>query len=280
MNRRTEILNALGKIESLASPSVAALNILNAEDVNQARLVKSLELDPSLTTNMLRFANSARYGYSRKIHSINEAVVRLGLNTIRRMIYLSLSSTLAKVEVIGYNLQPAALWKHLVTSAVCTEVMARKTGREPLDAAFTAALLHDIGKLVLGYYLEVDADPILNLVHTQNIPFNEAEFEVLGIDHAEVAAELLAHWNLPETIVEAVRWHHKPDEFSGDKLLIDYVHLSDAIAITAGSGLGIDGMNYTISRASEARMGLTVLLVEKIISELIDEIDKIEGGGE
>lgn len=276
MDKRTEILSALDSIENLTSPAVEALNVLNNENVNQAKLIKTLQLDPALTTNLLRFSNSAFFGFSRSIHSVNEAVVRLGIRAIRRMIYLSMASDVAQRSVVGYELPPHALWKHMVYSAVCTEILAKKTGRTPCDTAFTAALLHDIGKLVLGHYLAVDAKPILELAHKEHIPFNHAETIILGIDHAEVGAELLRRWKLPQNIIDAVRWHHDPEKVEGDKTTVDAVHISDAISFMAGTGLGIDGLSYTICHEAEKRTGITLRIVEQILCDLQDEVSKLE----
>lgn len=272
MNKRSEILNALDSIETLTSPAVEALNVLSDENVNQAKLVRTLQLDPALTTNLLRFANSAFFGFSRSIHSVNEAVVRLGMRSIRRMVYLSMASGVAQRAVKGYELAPRVLWTHLISSAVCTEILAKKTERKPCETAFTAALLHDIGKLVLGHYLEVDAKPILELAHKERIPFDQAETEILGINHAEVGAELLKRWKLPEVIVEAVRWHHEPDQLSGDRTTVDEVHIADAISLMAGTGLGIDGLSYTVNPKSEKNTGITLLIVEQVLCELQDEV--------
>ena len=277
MSKRAEILNALSSVDHLASPSMAAIRVLNDTNVDRDKLLRVLAMDPALTTNLLRFANSAYFGYSRAIHSVNEAVVRLGLRAIRRILYLSMSSSMATQSVQGYDLPPKELWHHLVTSAVCTEILTKKAGIKPSETAFTAALLHDIGKLVMGTYLVVDADPIMTVAQEKNISFDEAEMEVLGITHAEVGAELLARWNLPKKIVETVRWHHDPDNFpEEDKKDVDIVHLADSISIMAGTGLGIDGLRYNVSENAEKRLNCNVQTVELVLCELQEEAAKLD----
>lgn len=275
MNRRNEILAALDGIKLLSSPAISAMQMLSDVNVDRDKLVRTLELDPALTTNVLRFANSAYFGCSREIHTVGEAVVRLGMKAISRMLYTSAGSQLSKFPVQGYDLAPHELWDHLLSTAVCTEILAKKTGKKIPDYAFTAALLHDVGKLVLGNYLEVDVQPILELCVRENIPFDKAETCILGINHAEVGAALLQKWNLPDAIVDAVRWHHDPTACHSDQLTVDLVHLADVISMMSGTGLGLDGLSYTVCPDSEKRLDLNFEIVQRVICELPSEVEKM-----
>jgi putative nucleotidyltransferase with HDIG domain len=276
MSRRNDILEALKEIKLLSSPAIGAMQVVNNPNSNSDEVSRVLELDPALTTSVLRFANSAYFGCSREIYSVREAVVRLGMKTIARMLYMSEASQWAQCPVKGYDLAPKMLWNHLISSAVATEILAKTIGVRAPNAAFTAALLQDIGKLVMGSYLEVDAGPILELAVHEKISFDEAEFQVLGINHAEVGAELLKLWNLPSVIVDAVRWHHDPESCPGEKLTVDLIHMADVISMMAGVGLGVDGLNYTVCPASERRLGMNIKIVEKTLCELQDETSKLE----
>jgi putative nucleotidyltransferase with HDIG domain len=275
MSRRNEILAALEEIELLSSPALSAIQVINNPDTDGETAARALELDPALTSNVLRFANSAYFGCSRGIHTVREAVVRLGMKTISRMLFMSEASQWARRPVRGYDLAPKMLWDHLISTAVATEILAKKVRLKAPNYAFTAALLHDIGKIVLGTYLEVDAEPILALAVHENIPFDEAEFRVLGINHAEAGAELLRHWNLPAGIVDAVRWHHAPNLYSGEKLTVDLIHVADVISMMAGTGLGVDGLNYAVCPESEKRLGINITIVEQVLCELQDEVSKL-----
>ncbi|MFC1467891.1 HDOD domain-containing protein [Verrucomicrobiota bacterium] len=173
-------------------------------------------------------------------------------------------------------MEPGALWDHMLATAVASELLARELGIKAPPQAFTAALLHDIGRLVLGTNLEVDVDPILELAEEEDIPFQEAETRLLGVNHAEVAAELLNNWKLPESLSETIRWHLDPNGFPGeDKLSVDLLHASNAITMLRGIGLGIDGYSYALCKETEERLQLTPELIERLLSNLDDEIEKL-----
>jgi putative nucleotidyltransferase with HDIG domain len=276
MSQRDEILAGLKDVELLSSPAMGAMQMLNDPELDSDKVGRIIELDPALTTNVLRFANSAYFGCSTKVLSIKDAFVRLGMKTVSRMVYMSAASQLSPHEVRGYDLDAGALWNHLLVTAVCSDLLAHKLGITPPPATFTAALLHDIGKLVLGNHMNVDVEPILQLTQQENIMFEEAERRILGIDHAEVGAELLKQWNLPDEIVLAIRHHLEPDGFDGDNhLMVDLLHVSNIIAMLYGSGLGMDGYNYEVCKATEERLGINLKLVQSIICDLGKEVEQL-----
>ena len=142
---------------------------------------------------------------------------------------------------------------------------------------FTAGLLHDVGKIVLGTFVEVDPAPILGLAFDQGLSFEEAEREVLGIDHAEVGAALLEHWGLPGPIAEAVRCHHHPAKVNGDPLVADLVHVADVLALMAGLGTGSDGLHYRPAAESLERLEVTNLVAETATCRMLGRLEELRG---
>ncbi|HHV16543.1 MAG TPA: HDOD domain-containing protein, partial [Gelria sp.] len=107
-------------------------------------------------------------------------------------------------------------------------------------------------------------------VTKDNISFIEAENKVLGFNHAEVGARVAEKWNLPPETVEAIQFHHSPEEAQVNPRLTAIVHLADAICVSMGIGMGIDGLLYPISGEALELLGLDELEIENIISELVD----------
>jgi len=154
--------------------------------------------------------------------------------------------------------------------------MVAALGLRSSEEAFTAGLLHDMGKVVLGTFVEVDDQPIKAMVARDGLSFDEAERRVLGVDHAEVAAELLRSWKVPDEVVAAARWHHRP-ELAGSKhrRIVDLVHLADALAMQMGWGAGVDLGHYRVDEGAVARVGLSGVVAAEITAAADPEIREL-----
>lgn len=275
MSRREELLRKIKDVPTLPAAAAEALRLAQNPNTAPAALTKAVECDPGLTANILRMANTAAYGGPRQIKSVKEAILRLGLRRIAALAAAAGAAPTVHKEIRGYGLPPGALWLHSLAVAVgavkATEVVGMKTP----DFLFTAALLHDVGKLVLGGPAGVDAAPLTILAEKENIPFDEAERRVLGVDHAEVGAALLAHWNLPDEIVEAVHRHHRPDEGSANPI-VDIIHTVDVLSLGEGVGTGTDGLRYRLSATAAQRVGLKRRAAEMVLCEMLSGLKEAQ----
>ena len=198
MNEREAILARIQTVPSLPSVVIKLRQYLNEPDVNFDTLARMIAYDPGLTANVLQLSNSAYFGWSRSIRTVKEAIVRLGTNRIFQMVLCMSVAPLVRKPIKGYDTDSEGLWRHSISTAVCAELVAAELNLACRSEAFTAGLLHDMGKIVLGTFVDVDDAPIKEIMRTDQLAFNEAEQMVLGIDHAEVASALLLAWNLPE----------------------------------------------------------------------------------
>jgi len=277
MNRRESILSEAGAVPSLPPSAVEAVRLLQSPDVDIDELTSAIELDPTLTSNILRLANSASFGSPRSISSVRQAVVRLGMNTVLRLAVTSAFAPLARRSIKGYDLPPGELLKHSVGVAQGTEKLAAALEIEASGHTFTAGLLHDVGKIVLGTFVEVDAGPIMSLALGEGISFELAEQQVLGIDHAEVGAILLDNWNLPQVVCDVVRWHHSPQQFEGSTDAVDLVHVADNLCLLGGIGSGSGGSNYRACPEVASRLGLTTKVSETVFCQVLSELEELCG---
>ena len=275
MPDKLTILRQVRNVPSLPSVVIRIRQYLNDPDVSFDALAKVIEHDPGLTANILQLANSAYFGWSRRIKTVKEAITRLGTNRIFQMVLCMSVAPLVRKPIKGYDMEANALWEHSFATAVVAEKMTQILGVRGHEEAFTAGLLHDMGKVVLGTFIEVDDQPIKELVLSQRVTFDEAERRVVGMDHAEVAGELLASWNLPEEVVAAARWHHRPAEAEEHQQAVDLIHLADALAMRAGWGGGVDLGLYAVDEAAMARMGLTAALAAEIVEKVEPEFQEL-----
>jgi len=143
------------------------------------------------------------------------------------------------------------LWKHSVGVALASSVTAEMIRLPNGNLAFTAGLLHDIGKVVLNDYVAAEFAEICRLVTEQPMSFVEAEHQVLGFSHQEIGARMGEKWQLPEPIILSIRYHHDPGELRPPDSLVDAVYLANCICLLLGIGVGEDGL---CTRADEEVM--------------------------
>jgi len=285
MNQRAQVLQKIRSIPALPAASSAVAELLRDPEVEIDDVVRAIEFDQSLTSNVLRLANSAYFAGPRTIGSVRDAVVRLGMNRIFQLVIMTAITPMVREEVHGYDLAPGKLLEHSIAVAVGAEELALELKLHPPLYTFTAGLLHDIGKVVLGTFLEADAESILALAYGENVSFEEAEQDVLGINHAEAGAVLLDTWNLPSGIVDVVRFHHAPDFFGGGVLPVDLVHVASNIASEVGFGRGVDSLRYRMSPNVISRLQYRPSMAESIACKMVAGIDEfrdlmgVETGG-
>jgi len=276
MTERKAILAQVGSVPSMPSVVMELRKYLNDPDVSFDKLARIIEYDPGLTVNVLQLANSAYFGWSRKIKTVKEAIARLGTNRIFQMVLCMSVAPLVRKPIKGYDTDSAGLWLHSIATAICAEQLVLVLGLPKLEEAFTAGLLHDMGKIVLGTFVEVDDEPIKEIVAADGLSFNEAEQMVLGIDHAEVAAELLKAWNLPDEVVAAARWHHQPhladEQF---RQLVDLIHVADFLCLTFGFGTGADATHYRLNEEANARLDLKPGMAEEVGEQVAIGIEEL-----
>lgn len=179
---------------------------LNAPDGHQAELAEILSSDPVLTSRVLHVANSALFSMPRQVRSINEAILRVGNREIWSIASALQAKTLFRSGG-GWTELNRRLWEHALLAAAVSRVLAQHLSVTGADEAFTAALLHDLGKSVLQSFEPQYAHLCQNgALAGRELTFIEADF--FGTDHARLGGELLLHWNLPESLSRLVSDHH------------------------------------------------------------------------
>lgn len=236
-----------------------------AQDINRA-----VGKDQALTAKVLKLANSAYYGFPRRISTVTDATVMLGFQTLRSIVMAASVSDMLSREVEGYSLGAGELWRHSQATAMGARLLARQCKYPAVDVAYTAGLLHDIGKVILNHYLKEAYQPVVDMVTREGVPFIEVETSILGFNHAEIGAKVGEKWNLPSPLVEAIANHHSPDQAVIDPKLTAIIHLADCLTMIMGVGLGIDGLFYPMQESALDTLGLSMNTMEEMVSKLTD----------
>jgi putative nucleotidyltransferase with HDIG domain len=238
------------------------LTMLENPETSVDEIEAVLRHDPGLTGNLLKLANSAYFGIPSKVSSVRQAILLLGLKKLIQLVVASCVSAVMDKPVPGYDVSIAA------------EALIKDKKDIDADDIFTPALLHDIGKLILGHFVKDELVDIEKIA-AKGIPYVVAENMVLGTDHAEVGAKILTHWSFPREVIEAVRWHHDPDFPEQANASIDIVYLSNLLCQTRGDTNENGGPSCDLSPAVIERLGIDVSQFDSIagnISEWVDEL--------
>ncbi|HZL43796.1 MAG TPA: HDOD domain-containing protein [Verrucomicrobiae bacterium] len=233
----------IAKVKNLAPVSQSALKLVGLLDqpaISNEDIVQVLKFDTVLTAKLLRACNSPFFGLEEPVSSVEQAVLILGHQQILHIaLSIAFSSTMA-APLPGYAAEAKELWQHSLVAAMASENIARNSNALSVDApvAFTAGLLHDIGKVVMNQVLTPDArTALLDRIASNGQSRTEAEREIIGVDHADIGKCLLETWRLPDTIIEAVGNHHHPVSRPEPKLSC-LVHTANCLAHVIGSNLG------------------------------------------
>ena len=264
------IVEAVNDLPALPQVVVQVIKLTEDPDSTAQDINNVLNQDQAITARVLKMANSAFYGFPRRIGSVTDAIILLGFRTLRSIVMAASVSDILNKEMEGYALEYGELWRHSQCTAMAARLIARKSKFAFLDLAYTAALLHDIGKVILNNTMKETYREVVASVTDDNISFIDAENKILGFNHAEVGARVAEKWNLPPETVEAIQLHHSPEDAQINPRLTAIVHLADAISVSMGIGMGIDGLLYPMSGEAMQLLGLDELEIENVISELID----------
>ncbi len=267
--RKREIISKMKSFPSMSGIAAKVLNLLDNPDSSAAQVEQLLKQDPSLTANLLKLTNSAYFGIPSKVGSVRHAIAMLGWKRLSKLVLAACVSAITDRQIPGYDLPPGVLWQHSVAVSVTAEGLMRELKIAETDEIFTAALLHDLGKLILGSFVEKELKEIQE-VAARGIPFQMAEQEVLGTDHAEIGALMLESWSFPPKLVSAVRWHHDPDSAHETSSMIDVVHVANVLCLMIGIGIGVEGLHYEPSVLATKRLGIKPTQLELIASQTLE----------
>ena len=198
-----ELVAEIGELRPLPAVTVRILQIAGEDRLSAPELALAIASDQALTSKILRLANSAYYGFPRRITTVRDAVVLLGFRTIRST---ALASSVMDTMHGPGDVDQERFWRYSVTVGVLAELLSR-AGRQHLDEAFTAGVLHNIGRLALDQHRPGALASARQMAAAQGIPVVRAEEVILGYTDADLGAALATHWNFPPALCEAIAHH-------------------------------------------------------------------------
>lgn len=232
----SKIKQVVSNIRNLPTPPQVfhqIQKVINDPKASAVHIAAILAEDPAMSVKVLKLTNSAFYGLAREIESVKQAVVIVGMEAIKNLVLSASVLDMFKADHIDHDYQEQ-FWRHSLATAFGGRVMARKVkarGMVDPDSAFSAGLLHDVGKMVISCFLKGEYEKFKATRESdQSRPDYPVELEALGYSHAHVGAFLSTHWKLPQKLGEAIQFHHEPMTSESQDPLIMLIHLADHVA--------------------------------------------------
>jgi putative nucleotidyltransferase with HDIG domain len=233
---------AINNLDSLPAMPVIAQKLLGLDldsVAGERDLLKLIEQDPQISAKIIGLSNSALFGASKRVTSVQDAAILLGLTRVKS-VTLGIALMTALIKKPSGQLDMQALWLHSLSVSLALRTLAQAMPRHtrPLDdEIFLAGLLHDIGFLVLNHLDQTRSDELHSrFAADSSRPIEALEAEMLELNHAELGAELARYWDLPDAIVAMIRYHHTPELEAADigQPLVSMVNLAEKMLTEYG----------------------------------------------
>ena len=272
MSRAEKIKSITKRIQGLPTlpPVVRKITALvESPDVTAQEVGKLISSDQVLSAKVLKLVNSPFYGVPGRISSISHAVILLGFNVIKGVVLSASVFEIMETSMVG-------LWAHSLGSAIASGTIARALGISEPEEISTAALLHDIGKVLVRVSLPAEYHRIAQIVEATGRSFRDAETEVLGVDHAEIGLWLSREWGMPERLTVPISLHHEPEAATKFKDRVAVVHIADTLIRAFGMGSGGDPWVGRIKPAAWDAIGMDSVDLVGLMREILSGLEEVE----
>lgn len=270
-----------GDLPTLPTIAVEVMGLVNSPESSMDQVGKVIHKDPSLASRVLKIANSALYGVSGQIDTIQRALVVMGMKEVGNIVTsISVFGTFPDKPGVE-TFDRIAYWEHSAGVSAVSRLICEKLRLPMAGQEFVAGLVHDIGKILLDHAFHDAYSEAYRVCVEEDVTMTEAESRVLGITHSEIGGWLGTVWQLPENITESIALHHDSEKARIDPLLVSVTHLSDLFARAGGIGFGsgLDGIAIEDDPAwktlSKSRPELEDLDIARFIFELEDQMEAI-----
>ena len=272
-----KIISNTEALPAMPEVMIKAQQMIKNPATSPAQLAKIIEIDSAMVTGILRVANSAYYGFRGKVATIQHASALFGTRRLAELITAISAGGVLATSMDGYGLKAGDMWCHSIAVACAASEIAAAVGSDSPDIAYMAGLLHDMGKIILDPY--VRERKVLFDNYTATHPkktLQDAERDILGFDHAVIAAILCEHWNLPRSISFGIRHHHQPSS-AGDHQLSHIVHLADYFTIQAGVGIARTAFCQELDESSRSLVTLDPDTLNAAVEKARQYVESLTG---
>jgi HD-like signal output (HDOD) protein len=226
---KEDILKKVKALPPMPQVLVKAREIINDQNKGPNELAEILEKDQTITTRILKIANSAYYALTTPVSSVKQACVILGEKSLLMLITVVSASRLMDANLKGYEIKSIEMFKHSLRVALGSQKLAKEIRPELQEDAYSAELIHDIGKLILDKYIFEQKESFDKSLSVMDVV--AAERSLFGFDHMDIGFDYSINWHIPDIQAQAIKWHHYPDINSFDSNALSFfLHVADKLA--------------------------------------------------
>ena len=237
-----DILLDMEKIQPIPQVALKILRMIDAGSYDTKAISEEIKKDQVISARTIQLCNSALFAKKNKIESLDHALVFLGENLFVRMIISAAVENFFDTSMRGYSLCMGGLFHHAVGTAVIAEKIADYTGAAELSTAYTAGLLHDIGKVVLDQHIASAYPLFYRKINREDELSTRVERDLFGIDHTTIGSTLADLWSFPESLKSIIAYHHEPEKAPQHTKLVHIVYLADLLMARFNTGIELEGM--------------------------------------
>ncbi len=265
LSSAAEIERAMETIQPIPQVALKILRLIDNKEYEIKALAEEIRKDQVISARTIKLCNSVAFAGGNKVESLDQALVLLGLRLLVKLVISVSVNEFFSHSGLGYSLCKGGLYHHAIGTA---EKLADHTGSVEPGLAYTAGLLHDIGKVVLDQSIASAYPLFYRKLFEEKHNFSEVEKEILGIDHTQVGSKLARKWSFPESLCDIIRNHHEPENAARHLELAHVVYLADLLMSRFHSGLELERLN---TQALASRMETIGLSIDKF-PDIVDLI--------
>jgi putative nucleotidyltransferase with HDIG domain len=260
--------SVIGRIQPIPQIALKIIREIQSEDYGLRDIGHEIRHDQVMTAKVLKVCNSPYVGSKEEIKSVEQAIVMLGSRFVGQLILSSAMGQFFSGCQRSYSMSKGGLYHHSICTGIVAEHLSRKTKKASPDVAYTAGLLHDIGKVLLDQYVASAMPRFYRALVEKGDNMLEAERSLLGITHAEAGARLAELWALPLPLRDAISYHCQPTRSEHDSALAHLIYLADLLVSRFFAGLDLDRIDTEQLDVTLQHLGLDVKSLPPLISQL------------
>jgi len=263
-----EIGRAIEALQPIPQIALKILRIMHSDDYDIKNITEEIRKDQVISARTLQLCNSVIFARSKKIESLEHALIMIGQHLLLKLIISASLNNFFNQIGMGYSLCKGGIYHHAIGTAFIAEKLATFTERTDPSLAYTAGLLHDIGKVALDQFIQAGFPLFYRECTLGGKNFSEVEKQLLGTDHTAVGEELALKWSFPESLVETIRHHHQPENATQHDALVHIVYLADLLMSRFHTGLEMERLSTDSLASRLAVIGLSVSDFPKLIDQI------------